>query len=294
MPHGLDDGLLRSFVAVAETGSFTAAAQRVHRSQSAISQQMRRLEEIAGAALLHRDSRQVALSDQGEVFLAYARRLLRLQDEALAAVNDRARPYALRVGMPDDYAEAVLPRILPAFAARHPNVRPHVHCTMSSQLLRRMAAGELDLAITIRHAGQGSGQATGETIRQEELAWVAGPDYADAPDAPLPLALFPEGCPYRARGINALLQAGRDWQLIYTTQSPTGIRIAVERQGAVTVNATRTTPANWRVMGPPDGLPELPTVDLELHRAPTAPAQPTEDFVELLTETLAAPAAADP
>jgi DNA-binding transcriptional LysR family regulator len=286
MPHGLDDGLLRSFIAVAETQSFTTAAVRVHRSQSAVSQQMRRLEEIAGAALLDRHSRQVALTEQGEMFLAYARRMLRLQDEALAAVNDQARHYPLRVGMPDDYAEAVLPRMLPAFAARHPNVRPHVHCTMSSQLLRRMSLGELDLAITIRHAGQGGGQATGETIRQEELAWVAGPEYADAPETPLPLALFPEGCPYRARGINGLLQTGRDWQLIYTTQSPTGIRIAVERQGAVTVNATRTTPAHWRILGLADGLPDLPAVDLELHRAPTAPARPAQDFVDLLTEAL--------
>jgi hypothetical protein len=98
--------------------------------------------------------------------------------------------------------------------------------------------------------------------------------------------LFPEVCPYRARGINGLLQAGRDWQLIYTTQSPTGIRIAVEKQGAVTVNATRTTPANWRVMGPADGLPQLPAVELDLHRAPTELQQPTADFVELLTETL--------
>jgi DNA-binding transcriptional LysR family regulator len=160
---------------------------------------------------------------------------------------------------------------------------------MSSQLLRRMALGELDLAITIRHAGQGTGQATGETIGQEALAWVAGPDYRDAADAPLPLALFPEGCPFRTRGVNALMQAGRDWQLIYTTQSPTGIRIAVERQGAVTVNAIRTTPPSWRIMGHADGLPDLPAVDLELHRAPTAPAQPTADFVDLLKETLAAP-----
>ena len=289
MPHGLDDGLLRSFVAVAETESFTTAATRVHRSQSAISQQMRRLEEIAGATLLHRHSRQVALTAQGEVFLAYARRLLRLQDEALAAVNDQARHYPLRVGAPDDYAEAVLPTILPAFAARHPNVRPHVHCAMSNQLLRRMELGELDLAITIRHGGQASGQAIGETICQEELAFVSGPDYAGSTDTPLPLALFPEGCPFRARAANALLQAGRDWHLIYTTQSPTGIRIAVERQGAVTVNALRTTPATWRILGPDEGLPTLPPVDLELHRAPNAPAQPTQDFVDLLIDTLSAP-----
>lgn len=289
MPYGLDDGLLRSFVAVAETKSFTTAATHVHRSQSAISQQMRRLEGIAGIPLLHRHSRHVSLTDQGEVFLAYARRLLRLQDEALAAISHDARQFPLRVGMPDDYAEAVLPQMLPAFATRHPNVRPHVHCTMSSQLLRRMELGELDLAITIRHAGQRGGQSTGETIRQEEIAWVAGPDYADLSQAPIPLALFPEGCPFRARGINALLQVGRDWQLIYTTQSPTGIRIAVERQGAVTVNALRTTPATWQVLGDAHGLPSLPPVELDLHRSPSAPAQATEEFAALLEQTLAQP-----
>jgi DNA-binding transcriptional LysR family regulator len=289
MAHGLDDGLLRSFVAVAETESFTTAAQRVHRSQSAISQQMRRLEEIAGTVLLNRGTRHVALTAQGEVFLAYTRRILRLQEEALAAVKSEAVQYPLRVGMPDDYAEALLPGLLPAFGARHPSVRPHVHCAMSTQLLRRLGMGELDLAVTIRHSGAGQGRATGRTIRREELAWVAGPNYAHDPDAPMPLALFPEGCPYRSRGINALLQTGRDWQLIYTTQSPTGIRIAVERQGAVTVNAARTTPGSWQVLGPAQGLPALPPVELELHRSPSAPAQATEDFAALLEAALTQP-----
>jgi DNA-binding transcriptional LysR family regulator len=282
MPLGLDDTLLHSFVAVAETGSFTAAAEQVHRSQSAISQQMQRLEGITGTALLLRRPRQVLLTAEGEVFLAYARRLLRLQDEAVAAVGTEHRQQALRIGMPDDYAETLLPRLLSRLSELHPEVRPHVHCALSAQLLRLMDNGELDLAMTIRHAARSQGQ----TLCREEIAWVAGPGFRDDPDAPLPLALFPEGCPYRARGINALFEAGRDWQLVYTTQSPTGIRIAVERQGAITINASRTTPETWQVLDRQLALPQLPAVDLQLHRAPDAPPKAAASFADLLAAEL--------
>jgi DNA-binding transcriptional LysR family regulator len=282
MSLGLDDTLLHSFVAIAETGSFTAAADQVHRSQSAISQQMQRLEGIAGTPLLLRAPRQVRLTPQGEVFLAYARRLLRLQEEAIAAVGSELRHQALRIGMPDDYAETLLPGLLARLSELHPEVRPHVHCAMSAQLLRLMDSGELDLAMTIRHSARTQGQ----TLCREELAWVAGPGFRDDPGAPLPLALFPEGCPYRARGINALFETGRDWQLVYTTQSPTGIRIAVERHGAITINASRTTPDSWRVLGPDLGLPRLPAVDLQMHRSPTAPDKAAGSFAELLAAEL--------
>ena len=284
MAHGLDSDLLRSFVAVAECKGFTAAADRIHRTQSAISQQIRRLEQVAGVTLVERSSRKLSLTHEGESFLAYARQILRLHEEAIASINTSAYQRSLRIGMPDDYAEHVLPQMLPRFTTLHPTVRPHIHCAMSTQLLRRMSAGELDLALTIRH----STQSGGELLCRENLVWVAGPNSAPPPDGPVPLALFPEGCAYRARGIHALSTAARDWNLIYTSQSPTGIRIAVEQQGAVTVNARRTTPGQWQWLEAGHGMPALPSAELELHRSPTAPLRPVDDFAELLLDALGA------
>jgi len=290
MAHGLDSDLLRSFLAVAECKGFTAAAQRVHRTQSAVSQQIRRLESVTGVTLVERSSRRLVLTHEGEAFLAYARRILRLEEEAIASVNTNTYAKSLRIGMPDDYAESVLPQMLPHFTALYPSIRPHIHCAMSTQLIRRMHSGELDIAVNIRH----STRSGGELLCREDLMWVAGQAYAAAADTVVPLALFPEGCAYRARGIHALAQAARDWNLVYTSQSPTGIRIAVEQQGAVTINARRTTPAHWRGLDTADGMPALPSAELELHRSPSAPQRPVADFVELLLETLSAKAGTQP
>jgi DNA-binding transcriptional LysR family regulator len=282
MSSNLDSDSLRTFIAVAECHGFTAAAQRIHRTQSAISQQIRRLEATLGVTLFVRNSRRLTLSREGEAFFAYAQRILSLHEEALAAVSADARPDVLAVGMPDDYAEHVLPDILPRFAANHPEVRPDIHCAMSSELIRLMHTGQLDLALAIRHTARSEGQ----TLCREPLAWVAGPIASGTDMDPVPLALFPEGCTYRARGLNALLLTGRAWDIVYTSQSPTGIRIAVEQRGVVSILQRRTVPHNWRILGEKDGFPPLPDAELELHRSPTAPIRPASAFADLLAESL--------
>lgn len=281
----LEDSLLRSFVAVAETGSFTAAAAQIGRSQSAVSLQIRRLEDMLQCALLTRTRRTVALTKQGEDFLAYTRRILRLHAEAVGAVNPNLGEAVVRLGMPNDYAELVLPDVLRRFDARYPEIRCTIECDMTWELLRRLEHGQLDIVLGIRHSTQSSGR----TLCAEEIVWVAGPDYdAGAGDEqPVPLVLYPETCPYRARGIEALAGSGRPWRIVYTSQSPTGIRIAVEQRGAVTITSRRTVPRHWQVLGPGAGFPALPPADLQLYTPALDHSQAVQTLLDMLAEAFA-------
>ncbi len=264
MLPNLESDLLRTFVAVAETQSFTAAATHVARTQSAVSLQIRRLEEMLDCRLFERSRRHVALTRAGTDFLAYARRILRLHEEAVAAVNPLLGEAIVRVGMPNDYAELYLPGVLRRLDAEHPQVRCNIQCDITRVLIERLEAGELDLVVGIRHTAY----STGRTLCLEDVVWVAGSDFdPDAVDGPLPLVLYPESCPYRARGIAALVGAGRPWRVVYTSQSPTGIRIAVQERGAVTITSRRTVPRGWKILTPEQGFPDLPPAELQLYMA---------------------------
>jgi DNA-binding transcriptional LysR family regulator len=186
-----------------------------------------------------------------------------VQNEAIAALNRSSGDGVIRFGLPEDYAELWLPELLKKFYALRPGVRPHIHCRMSLELLERLQAGELDLALVVRHGSQTSGRHLG----REEVVWAAHRDFVLEAGAPVPLALFPETCCYRQRGLAALAALERQYQVVYTSQSPTGIKVAVNHGAAVTIIDRCTLPDNWRVLGVQDGLPALPAADLELHRA---------------------------
>lgn len=285
MQANLESDLLRTFIAVAEARSFTAAATRVARTQSAVSLQIRRLEALLGCRLFERSRRHVALTRAGTDFLAYARRILRLHEEAVAAVNPRRGEALVRVGMPNDYAELYLPGVLRRLDAEHPRVRCNIQCDMTWALLDRLEAGELDLVVGIRHAAH----STGRTLRLEDIVWVAGEHFdPGALSGPVPLVLYPESCPYRARGVAALAGGGRQWQVVYTSQSPTGIRIAVEERGAVTITSRRTVPQHWQILTPDQGFPDLPPAELQLYMAagdaPRAVATLADLFESILVE----------
>lgn len=284
MLANLESDLLRAFVAVAEAQSFTAAATRVARTQSAVSLQIRRLEEMLDCRLFERSRRHVALTRAGTDFLAYARRILRLHEEAVAAVNPARGEVIVRVGMPNGYAEMYLPGVLRRLDAEHPQLRCNIQCDMTWTLLERLEAGELDLVVGIRHADH----STGRTLRLEEIVWVAGEDFdPEGVAGPLPLVLYPESCPYRARGVAALAGSGRQWQVVYTSQSPTGIRIAVEERGAVTITSRGTVPAHWRILTPEQGFPALPPAELQLYMAAGQPPRAVATLAALLEGALA-------
>lgn len=260
----MDLELLRAFVAVAETGGFSPAARSLNRTQSAVSLQIKRLEERMGAVLFERSSRRVVLSEAGGGFLPYARRMLRLQAEAQEAVGRSAQKEVLRFGLPDEQALAYLADLLGPFYRAHPEVQLAIHCDPSDLLVERLGDGLLDLVLAIRH----STTSGGEHVASQPLVWVAGKDFDLDPEAPLPLAAHAEGCPYRAEGIGQLTRTGRDWQISFTSQSPTGINLAIRAGLGVTVKALRSVPDGCRVLGEAEGLPALQPATIELHRNP--------------------------
>ena len=278
----LDHELLSAFVAVVDNGGFTAAGRQLHKTQSTISARVRNLEARLQVQLLDRTSRHVVLTPDGQTFLVYARRLLQLQREAVSVLGGGGEG-VIRLGIPENYAEAWLPGLLDRFTELHPRIRPHIHCRMSSELLERLADGQLDLVISVCYGPR----PTGEPLGTEELVWAAHHRFRTAAHEPLPLALFPDDCPYRRRALSALAATDRRWTVAYTSQSPTGLRATVNQGGAVTVTDRRTLPECWRVLGDAEGLPPLPHTELELHRSPSFQHPAGDDLVVLLRDLLA-------
>lgn len=275
----LDPELIRAFVAVVESGGFTAAARQLHRTQSTISLRIRTLEERLDTHLFMRNSRRLELSRDGENFLIHARRIIQVQNDAIIALKQTSSDRgAVRFGLPEDYAELWLPDLLKSFYALRPGARLHVHCRTSLELLERLQAGELDVALVVRHGPNAGGRLLG----RHDVVWAAHRDFALGPQASVPLALFPETCCYRQRGLQALATAERPYHVVYTSQSPTGIKIAVNHGAAVTMIDRCTLPENWRVLDETDGLPPLPAADLELHRSPGICDPLTDDLVSLI------------
>jgi DNA-binding transcriptional LysR family regulator len=264
MPANLDTDLLRAFVAVADARSFTRAAEALLRTQAAVSQQVRRLEEAVGKRVFERDTRGVRLTRDGELLLTYARRMLSLNDEAMAALRPAVAARPVRIGSPDDYATMLLPRVLARFAETHPGVPVEVICDNSVDLVPALEAGRYDLALVTQHAGA----AGGTLVRREPLVWVAPPEEGIERQDPLPLALFPQGCLCRGYAVRALEGIGRAWRVAIASDSVVAIHGAVLGGLGVTAMEACTVPPGLRVLGADDGFPGLPPVDIALHLAP--------------------------
>ena len=220
----LDLDLLRSFVSVVDTGGFTRAGERVHRTQSTVSQQIRRLEEDMGRPLLHRDGKRVRPTEEGERLLSYARRILALADEARDAVSRPSGDGPVRLGLPEEFVASRLTEMLSEFARSNPDLRLSVRCGKSERVRRALERGDLDLALFKRDAQETGGIASW----RERLRWVTSRRRPVDPGRdPLPLAVFEQGCLYRSRAIHALEVVGHSWHIAYTSPSILGIQAAV-------------------------------------------------------------------
>ncbi|MGU3662716.1 LysR substrate-binding domain-containing protein [Methylobacterium sp. A49B] len=259
MGRTLDIDLLRSFAAVAETGALSRAAERVGRSQAALSMQMKRLEELIDRPLLTRTGRGVLLTVQGERLLVHGRRILASHDDALAEFSGRSLSGSLRFGCPDDYAQAFLPALLRGFAQHHPAAAIEVVCAATPRLEERLERGGLDLAlVSVPRAAERA------ILRREELVWVTAKDATAPWPDPLPLALGdPDTLDHRAAR-TALERAGRAYRIAYASGSLSGL-LAVARSGqAVAVLTRSAVPADLRVESRGNGLPPLPRIGLTL------------------------------
>ena len=280
----LDLDLLRTFVFIADAGSVTKAAVRVHRTQSAVSMQMRRLEEVIGKPLLERCRHGVRLTPAGERMLHHAHRLLRLHDEAMAVLTGEDLSGLVRLGMADDYAEAFLPPVIESFAARYPRITVEVSCLPTPELRRNAKAGNLDLGI-LTLASNGRERA----LRRERLVWVGSMNGSTESVKPLPLALSHREAVDRRAALRSLREVGRNYRIAYESGSSAGL-IAVVRSGlAIAVLARCSVPKDLRILTAKDGLPSLPSVDIVLARgrALSPPAHRLADHIASILPTLA-------
>jgi len=267
----LDLDALRSFVIGIEAGSFARAAERLGRSTSAISAQLRKLEEQAGTPLLRRSGRGLVLTDGGEALMSYARRLLALNDEAVGAVRGLELEGWVRLGLQEDFGETILPQVLGRFARAHPKVRIEGRVARNQELKQKLAAGQLDLALAWDDA-TGPAAAAAEPIASLPVRWFAGMD-ADGlrqvtPDAPVPLVMLEAPCLLRTLACEALDRHGLSWRLAFVSQSLGGMWAATSAGLGVSVRIGFGAPASVRALDPTAcGLPALPALRLALLRA---------------------------
>jgi DNA-binding transcriptional LysR family regulator len=284
MPTNLDLDVLRSLATGIDLGSFAKAADRLGRSQSAISLQLRKLEEQVGVELLRKQGRGLALTEAGEVMLAYARRLLALNDEAVTAVRGPAISGSLRFGLPQDFAETWFPQTLAQFSRAHPQTQISVTVGRNAELLERLDRGELDLALVLSH---GLERPKVTPILDLPMAWIGPRDQPfQMPADGLKLVMFEAPCVFRRAAAEVLDRAGLPWRVVFTSPGLSGLWAAVAAGIGVSLRTQASAPPSLRVLGPESGLPPLPAISLLLVDSPTDATSPARDrFKEILLET---------
>lgn len=271
--------LMRTFIKAIDSGSFTRAGEMVGRTPSAISLQIKRLEETLNVRLFQRDARNLRLTAEGKTMAQYARRILALNDEMLANLRQPSVTGRVRLGAPHEYTASLLPEFLGKFAQSHPNVMLEVTSDLSKNLLRRQLAGEFDLVIALHE----DSSTEGRPIFQEPLVWVGSEDHLSHQQDPLPLVLAPPPCIYRNRMLQSLNQLERPCRIVYLSSSYNGISAAVRAGIGVTVMAGSTTPPGSLILSEKDGLPSLGHLELRLHRG----ASPASDALLRLEDYIA-------
>jgi len=267
----LDIDQLQTFVAIVDNGSFTRAAEQVFKTQSAVSMQMRRLEDRIGKQLFTKDGRGVRLTDEGDKLLNYARRIIRLNNEAIAAFDDNRLEGSIRIGTPDDYADRYMPDIINRFAKSHPNVELYIVCEDSNDLVERLKQGELDMALVTHNPRTRDS----EVVRTEPLCWVASANHALPVDRPVPLAVGRRDCRWRQLAIAALEGVDRDYRVLFTSWSATVVASAVLAGMAISILPESALRNGMRVLSQADGFPPLPPVQIGLMKRPGASASLT-------------------
>ena len=260
--------MLMTFLEIAESGSFSQAARQVNRTQSAVSMQIRRLEEIVGKPLFSREGRGSVMTPEGETLAGYARRIVRLNDEALSRLTLPSLSGLVRVGLPDDYASRFLPNILAGFSRTYPGVQVEVAVLSSYQLVRLVEKEKIDLAMTttMEPAFPDS-----RLLRKEPTVWVSSANHPIERLRPVPLALFPtKDCQFRIWAMRELEKAGIDYRIAYTSESIMGHIAAVSAGLALALMSESIVPEGLKVIGSDEGFPKLPDADIYLHRNQSA------------------------
>lgn len=273
---------LRAFVAVVDAGSLSAAAPLLHRSQSAVSMQIKKLEAALGQPVLLRGPRQLELTEAGRTLLGHARRLLQQHAEAVAALSAPRLSGRIRLGVPDDYAARYMTPVLRQFASRHTGVEVELNCAQSTTLIPRVLRGELDLALVSRDLPE-----RGTLLFEEPLVWVgAAGDDAWHRD-PLPVAVYEEGSPARRDALAALAAHGRNFRVVCNSSSLAGQLAAIESGLAIAVLTRCSVPPGLPILGSRHGLPPLGSMQVAVLRSAAAQRSPAAGVLhELMCRTL--------
>jgi DNA-binding transcriptional LysR family regulator len=283
MTINFDLSVLRTLVAVERGGSFARAAERVGRSESAVSLQLKRLEQQIGQPLFRRAGRNMVLTEAGERMLAYAKRLIALNDEAVDAVVRPRLGGIVRLGVPADFAQTWLPTALARFARLCPSVEVETTIERSPALAARLGRGELDLAMAFATEPPDQARWSG-TI---PMAWIGPRDYGRHAQDPVRLAVFDPPCLFRAAAETALDRHGIAWTVDFRSQSLASLWAAVTAGLGVTVRTPEGLPPQLTALGEAAGLPPLPSTSLALFERPTQSSPAAAWLAKLLTETLA-------
>ncbi|GAB3779787.1 LysR substrate-binding domain-containing protein [Dyella agri] len=291
MPRlNFDIDTLRSFATGVELGSFAQAAERLNRSTSAVSAQLKKLEQQAGTPLLRKAGRGMALTEAGETMLGYARRLLELNDEAVAAIRGVELAGRVRLGMQEDFGESLLPAVLGGFTRTHPKLRIEVRIARNAELLDGVNKGKLDLALAWEADAAG---ARAERVGRWPVRWIgAAAASATKPyrrGEPLPLAVLESPCLLRSAAIDALDRAGIAWRIAFSSASLAGTWAAVRAGLGVSVRTPLGLPDGVQALTAKEaGLPALPMLGLSLYRAEAEPAPAVAQLARIIVRTLAA------
>lgn len=278
-----DIDCLRTFLLVADSMSFSRAAESVSRSQSTVSQQINKLENQAGKSLLvRRKGRVLELTSEGGKLLDYARRILQLNDEAYSSLSDEALTGFVRLGVPLDFFGRSFTTWLAGFKAQHPMVGLEIESNQSENLFKRVKRSEFDLAFF----KQENGASHGDAVLREQLVWVSGPKFAPSRGASVPLILFPEGCAYRKFAVRALEDSKLPWHLSFVSPSFECMRSAVIDGMGVTVLARGLVSSPMRIVGHGLRLPQLPAIELAYSYGRRTPPRVVTELANYLSEEL--------
>jgi DNA-binding transcriptional LysR family regulator len=281
MIANLDIDLLRTFVAVADSGSFTAAGELVSRTQSAVSLQVKRLEEVVGQRVFERTSRSLALTAAGEMLLGYARRIIELNDESVRRVAKPSVTGALRLGITEYFVPTEIPRILSRFAAAYPGVQLQVRMGLSRELRVEMAAGSLD-AVIVRLTERERAKA----IWREAQVWAAREGFEPERGALVPLALLPAPCVLRELAIASLKRIKRPSAVRFTGSSMASVQAAVSAGVGVSIMPVSSLLPGMQVLARIHGYPDPGHLEIGLLRAATAPAEILDVLERVISQTL--------
>ena len=280
MAAPLESDLMRSFLAVADLGSVTAAADRLLRTQGAVSLQIRRLEDNLGQPLFTRLARGVALTPRGEQLMPYARRVVALLDEASVALREKPLVGPVRVGIPDEYSGSVLPRALAAFDERHEGVQVSVRVEHSAAQIQALEADEIDLGVIYDWAYVQEG----EVLCIDPTIWVTSISHAQHLRRPLPVAVYFKSEWSRDYAEAGLDQQGIDWRPAWSCDMAGGFRVAVTNGMAIAPLSRSTIPAGCRELTAADGFPIVDSARVVLRRNPRGTSPAVEGMAAMLRE----------